>query len=181
MLFVMLCNVIMIIFNDLSTIGSSPIVDWTWDFGDGTSASIQNASHTYLTSGTYNVTLTIQTQDGNSNFEVKPAYVVVSTIPTANFSVNSNSCSVPLDVTFNNLSSNGSDYTYVWDFGNSQTSAEFSPVGISYATAGTYTVILDVTSISTGCINSDSLTFVVNVFSGGIDAPSQALSVKLYK
>ena len=161
-------------FNDLSSFGGSPIVNWSWDFGDGTGSSIQNATHTYLTSGTYNVTLVIQAQDGTSNVEVKPAYIFVSSIPVADFSVNTNDCSVPMEISFNNLSSSGLDYTYEWDLGNSQTSNDFSPVGISYSNAGQYTVILDVLSSSTGCSNSDTLTFTVNDFAGGINAPIQA-------
>ncbi len=163
-----------IIFNDLSTFGGSPIVNWTWDFGDGTGSSIQNASHTYLTPGTYSVTLVIQALDGTSNVEVKPAYLVVSSLPTASFTVNTNDCTVPMEVTFTNFSSSGFDFTYEWDLDNGQTSNEFSPVGISYSNAGEYTVILDVLSSSSGCSNSDTLTFNVNDFAGGIDAPSQA-------
>jgi len=42
-------------FNDLS-IGAG---NWSWDFGDGSNSSTQNASHTYATAGTYNVCLTV--------------------------------------------------------------------------------------------------------------------------
>jgi|GEM_PF-393997 len=43
-------------FTDLST--GSPTA-WYWDFGDGTSGSVQNPVHTYAGPGTYNVCLTI--------------------------------------------------------------------------------------------------------------------------
>lgn len=36
---------------------------WSWDFGDGTSSTLQNPTHTYNTLGTWNVCLTIA--DGN--------------------------------------------------------------------------------------------------------------------
>jgi Zn-dependent metalloprotease/PKD repeat protein len=39
---------------------------YNWDFGDGSTATTQNAVHTYSTAGTYNVCLTTQ-RDGNTN------------------------------------------------------------------------------------------------------------------
>jgi hypothetical protein len=38
--------------------GNFTIIDWNWDFGDGTTANGQNVSHTYLNPGTYTVTMT---------------------------------------------------------------------------------------------------------------------------
>lgn len=40
---------------------------YTWDFGDGNSSSEQNPSHTYVTGGSYNVTLTVTNADGQKN------------------------------------------------------------------------------------------------------------------
>ena len=40
------------------------IDSWTWDFGDGNSSTAQNASHTYATSGSYIVTLTVSGPGG---------------------------------------------------------------------------------------------------------------------
>jgi PKD repeat protein len=38
---------------------------FSWDFGDGATATGQNASHTYATTGTYNVTLTVTNDAGS--------------------------------------------------------------------------------------------------------------------
>ena len=43
---------------------SGNVVSWTWDFGDGSGASTENAMHTYSNAGFYNVTLTVTTSDG---------------------------------------------------------------------------------------------------------------------
>lgn len=37
----------------------SPITNWVWNFGDGTTATGSNVTHTYSANGTYEVTLTI--------------------------------------------------------------------------------------------------------------------------
>ncbi|MCP4181448.1 MAG: PKD domain-containing protein [bacterium] len=62
-------------FTDKST--NSPTI-WFWDFGDGNTSTSQNPTHTYLTSGTYTVTLTA-TNLGGSDDETKTDYIIVST------------------------------------------------------------------------------------------------------
>lgn len=46
------------------------IVDYAWDFGDGTTATGATASHAYQTAGTYEVTLTVRDEAGNANSDV---------------------------------------------------------------------------------------------------------------
>ena len=42
------------------------IVNWTWNFGDGTSAYIQNPTHSYNIDGLYNVTMTVRDNKSNT-------------------------------------------------------------------------------------------------------------------
>src|SRR5262249_30740732 len=42
------------------TDGSASPTSWHWDFGDGSTSTQQNPSHTYNTNGTYTVTLIVQ-------------------------------------------------------------------------------------------------------------------------
>jgi len=63
-------------FTDLST-ASGTITSWTWSFGDGAGATTQDPVHSYVTAGTYNVSLTVTTSWG-SDTESKNAYVTVS-------------------------------------------------------------------------------------------------------
>lgn len=51
-------------FTDTST--GSP-VSWNWDFGDGTSSTEQNPTHTYFSAGTYNVTLVVSKANGSTS------------------------------------------------------------------------------------------------------------------
>lgn len=51
-------------FNDTSV--GSPI-NWSWDFGDGNTSSLQNPSHTFSWAQVFNVTLTVSGSSGTSN------------------------------------------------------------------------------------------------------------------
>ncbi|WP_198145072.1 Ig-like domain-containing protein [Microscilla marina] len=55
-------------FTDQSTV-SQPgnIVKWNWDFGDGTTSTLQNPTHMYAAAGTYVVTLRVETQGSVSS------------------------------------------------------------------------------------------------------------------
>ncbi|RLG30032.1 hypothetical protein DRO03_05650 [Methanosarcinales archaeon] len=53
---------LIVLFEDFSL--NSPD-SWEWDFGDGGTSTRQNPKHTYLTPGTYNVSLTVANADGS--------------------------------------------------------------------------------------------------------------------
>ena len=61
-------------YTDLST--GSP-TSWYWDFGDGTTGSIQNPTHTYNSPGTYDVYLRVENEAGFGE-ELKHQYIVAS-------------------------------------------------------------------------------------------------------
>lgn len=58
------CNGLTCTFTDGSGDSDGVIAGWAWDFGDESSASAQNSSHTYEAAGTYTVTLTVTDDDG---------------------------------------------------------------------------------------------------------------------
>ena len=81
-------------------------------------------------------------------------------IPQADFSVDNFEGCAPLTVTFTN-SSNGSD-TYLWDFGNGDTtSVEFNPTR-TYNTPGVYTVSLLITDSICNTIDTAFQTITVS-------------------
>ncbi|HKR05461.1 MAG TPA: PKD domain-containing protein [Bacteroidia bacterium] len=69
-------------FTDLSINGPT---SWLWDFGDLSTSTLQNPSHTYAANGTYTVTLTASNVNG-SNALTKTAYITINQpqAPTAN-------------------------------------------------------------------------------------------------
>lgn len=58
--------------------GSSPLTvsSWEWSFGDGSSSTEQNPSHTYTESGVYDVSLTVNTEYGPID-NVQSGYIFV--------------------------------------------------------------------------------------------------------
>jgi len=55
---------------------SGEITGWLWDFGDGSTSTEENPSHEYVTSGTYDVSLTV-TNDYGTDTIVKTSYIQV--------------------------------------------------------------------------------------------------------
>ena len=64
-------------FSDQSSIGDFPIISWLWSFGDGDSSTLQNPPHTYVTPGTYTVSLTVINQFYQSSTMVRPNFISV--------------------------------------------------------------------------------------------------------
>lgn len=61
-------------FSDLSSVPSPS--SWFWDFGDGTTSTLPNPTHTYAHNGTFDVRLTVTGANGAVNAE-KTGYIVV--------------------------------------------------------------------------------------------------------
>ena len=125
-------------FTDLST--NNP-TSWTWAFGDGGTSTAQNPSHTYAV-GTYTVAL-MATNARGSDTETKVNYITVTppAVPIAEFAGSPTSGTVPLTVSFTDLSSN-SPTAWTWSFGDGDSSSVRNP-DHTYHAAGTYTVTLE--------------------------------------
>ena len=140
-------------FTDQSTDdGSSKIVRWKWNFGDGNIIFANGSSqHYYPNPGTFPVQLTVYDQSGCSDSLTIPD-LVVTTVPHADFVADTLACPNS-DVYFQNLSS-AINFSTQWSFGDGQTSGTFSPT-IRYASNGTYTVKLKIVD-QYGC--ADTMT-----------------------
>ena len=49
---------------------------WEWDFGDGTTSTEQNPTHTYNEAGVYKVTLTVTLEDGSTVIKIEKMTIV---------------------------------------------------------------------------------------------------------
>jgi PKD repeat protein len=116
---------------------------WKWDFGDGSTATDQNPTHTYTTLGTYTVSLTASNKDGQDTAS-KTNYILTTLAPAADFKADRQVGKAPFVVQFTDLSSN-SPTSWKWDFGDGTTSSEQNPRHI-YLREGTYDVSLTATN-----------------------------------
>ncbi len=136
-------------FTDLST---GPISDYMWDFGDGTSSTMQNPTHAYDSAGTYTVTLTVMGPGGTSTHECSDCISVQELPPVANFAVEPVGGIYELTLGFTDLST-GVITSWLWEFGDGATSTEQHPTH-TYAMSGGY----DITLTVTGPGGSDTLS-----------------------
>jgi PKD repeat protein len=56
---------------------------YSWDFGDNTQSSLENPTHTYLTSGIFNVILTATTSGTNCDGVIQ-GQVIINPVPQIN-------------------------------------------------------------------------------------------------
>ncbi|WP_292380994.1 PKD domain-containing protein, partial [Methanosarcina sp. UBA289] len=119
---------------------------WKWNFGDGTSSTLQNPTHKYSKVGKYKVTLTV-TNEAGSNTITKSNYITVTTgfqDSVAEFSASPTSGNIPLTVAFTDKST-GTPTSWKWNFGDGTSSTAKSPTH-KYSKAGKYTVTLTATN-----------------------------------
>lgn len=161
------CYPLNIQFNDLSAPVSGTLTQWFWDFGDGVTSTEQHPTHVYTTGGNFNVSLYTTNSEGCSNTITRPNYIRINQGVTARFThSNPTNCQLPVNIDFQNTSLGTGTLTYLWNFGDGQTSTEENPTH-SYTTAGSYAVSLIVTN-TTGC--KDTLTIPNSVNIGAVTA-----------
>jgi PKD repeat protein len=146
---------------------STDATSWHWDFGDGTTSTMQNPEHRYNISGDFSVTLTASNIGGNgdpfrTNFRRGNDTIPIVS-PAAEFSMNSSEGTTPLTIQFNDHSTGTPSPTYQWNFGDgSQNSTEKNPVHTFTATANmTYNITL--TASNSAGISSKSAIIKVDV------------------
>ncbi|MBI2729593.1 MAG: PKD domain-containing protein [Sphingobacteriales bacterium] len=147
------CFPLRVQFMDNSTVGSGSITQWDWDFGDGTTSTLQNPYKIYTTAGNFNVALKVTSSNGCSKLLVKPSFINATTGVKADFAASSPvNCKPPESISFTNLSSGPGTLSYNWDFGDGGTSILQNP-SHTYTTANLFTVQLIVNS-SQGCVDT---------------------------
>lgn len=141
--------------------GSS--ITYYWDFGDGSSSTAANPTHTYYQAGSFQVSLTVTDVDNLSDTAVTTVQIT-NQIPNPVISIVDAQSSYDVEQVIKFVGSgstdgDGSIVSHAWEFGNGDTSSVDDPL-YAYPAAGSYTVTLTVTD-NAGAPNSTSV--VVNV------------------
>ena len=142
---------------------------YSWNFGDPASgvnntSTLANPSHTFNTTGDYLVTLTVHNSTSNCDATTTETIHITTSNPI--FIVNSATVCAGTGSTFTNQvaansSSNFSVGSWLWTFGDGNTSTAPNP-SHTYTTPGLYTVTLQVTETQ-GCVYSYTLPAQMDV------------------
>ncbi len=133
------------------------LVSWSWDFGDGTTASEQHPHHKYVNIGKYNVTLTVM-DDDNVSASMTQQLTVIQSPPVAFFTYAPLNPTIYSIIQFTDASYDfdGTIANWTWDFGDGVTSYLQHPTH-QYASEITFIVCLTVAdnngSTDSYCIN----------------------------
>ncbi|MEN0083467.1 MAG: PKD domain-containing protein [Leifsonia sp.] len=122
------------------------VASYAWDFGDGTTGTGVNPTHTYGSAGAFTVTLTVTDNQGLAGTPVQQQ--VTTTLPpnqppVAIFTATPNGLTVAVDGSASS-DPDGTIAGYAWNFGDGAT-ATTATASHAYASGGTYTVTLTVT------------------------------------
>jgi len=141
-------------FTDSSTDPDKDILTYQWNFGDGFTSTLQNPKHSFTSSGTKSITLTVNDDGGLTSSVTKTITITPNISPQASFSVSTEKQEAEKEVVFTNKASDtdGLIISYNWSFGDNEVSTEANPVHV-YKKSGDYVVTLKVTD-EDGATNS---------------------------
>ncbi|HSG99197.1 MAG TPA: PKD domain-containing protein [candidate division Zixibacteria bacterium] len=129
---------------------------WVWSFGDGDSASTQDASHIYDSAGVYTVSLKItDSKSGGVDIETKTRFIIVGTIAFS-FATDIDTVCPGTPITF--TPSFAGVTSFQWKFGDGAGSNDTTP-SHAYSAPGEYPVTLTVN----GACGVDSFVDTVTV------------------
>lgn len=135
---------------------STGIASVNWDFGDGTTSSLTNPTHSYSNPGFYQVTLSGISQTFGCSTQTTKT-IKVNQGPNSQFTLGPNAGCEELTVQMNNTSTG--IVSHAWNFGDGNSSIQNNP-SHTYTNSGAYAVQLVVVD-NIGC--TDTAMQVVTV------------------
>ena len=136
---------------------------YLWDFGNGDTSTNPNPRYVYSQPGYHTVTLIASDTLGCDTSSTRTAYIFSDTAINAAFNVTRTYfCKAPALEVFTSTSTGGSHpYTFLWHFGNGDSSFATSPT-YTYTVAGSDTATLTLTDAQ-GCTKSFSRIITISV------------------
>lgn len=146
---------------------SSNATNWLWDFGDGSSDTVQNPIHSYSSSGTYNTCLVIS--NACSSDTLCDSVTVSCPNPVSLFSYSDSSLTVNfIDSTINPAS-------WMWNFGDGQSDTVQNPIH-TYDSGGDYNVCL----IASNTCGTDTFCQTISITGVGIQEKLLVNNISIY-
>lgn len=147
------CFPLKVAFTNQSTAGSGTATSYLWDFGDGTTSTLQHPEHIYNSIGQYNISLQSVNSNGcNASVTRLKAIDIQTGVKAAFTPGTATNCKVPATIPFFNTSTGTGTLSYKWDFDDGSQSTVKDPLH-TYTTAGHYVVKLAITNNS-GCTDT---------------------------
>ena len=128
-----------------------PIINYLWDFGDGTTSALESPTHTYTIPGSYTVSIFYTTSSGCTDTVKVINGILVGSKPVVSLSATPRDVCAFMKVNFTDLSTGNPD-KWLWLFGDGAKSVAQNP-DHAYSDTGYFSVTLIATS--NGC--SDTL------------------------
>lgn len=154
--------------DDNSSSTSSNINSWVWDFGDGNISTDENPTHTYISTGLYDLSLIVTDANNCQGDTSISSFLEIFTPFDLDFELipnnaATNSCLDNITLELNAMASNSpGPYSYIWDFGDGTSSTEQTPTK-TYSTTGIFDIELEVTDQTTQCVVTETKTDFVEL------------------
>ena len=158
-------------FSDTSAI-SGTFKSRMWDFGDGITGTEAVTTHVYAATGSYTVTLTIETGSGCRTTITRTHWVTVESVTAAISPTDPLTVCIGqgLTLTDSSTSAGGGVVERHWDWGDGTTGNAVTMTH-SFDHSGVFTVTLTVTTAA-GCVDSDTLLVNVQGVTAGFEGPT---------
>ena len=139
-------------------------MSYVWKFGDGSTGSGENPSHTYGAVGSY--TAVVTATNGVSEVVASTQVSVIDRVITGTAVTNSGPTPLGSVTTFNVTIADGSgSINYAWDFGDGTTGSGVTP-SHTYAAVGVYTAVVTATNSVGQAAASTQVTIIDQSISG---------------
>jgi PKD repeat protein len=123
------------------------LTSYSWNFGDGNTATFAKVDHIYDITGTYTITLIVTDNDGLTS-QTTSVVTITNASPIAALTISAETIKINETIYFDaseSVDSDGSIVTYLWDFGDNSNTATGVIANHTYNEEGTYTITLTVT------------------------------------